>query len=181
MENPKYGNIKKIIHFGFLLDEKFSIFQESNNYNHAEIERIYKKIVSPYNDELELIKDIQFLEEFSCYSYKRIYLPKGDNEILFCCSSMSPKKVDSEKKSQNTLDSPISEKTCESSITSKKSTRNLKRENCNSCPMRLKFKREESSNLYQITEDSNFNHNHSAISNCLEVFNIINSCIYIFI
>jgi len=162
IENAKQALIKKIIHCSFALDEKFSIFHDSNTHNHPEINQLFAKIVSPYDNSLELIKDVQDLSESTYYSFKRIYLPKGDSEILFCCSSISPKKLRSEQESLPTSASS------DTSL-AQSAVRNLKRENKESCPMRLKFKFDSSSGQYLISEDSNFNHNHSSISDSSEV------------
>lgn len=164
IKNAKQGQIKMIIYHGFTLDENFSIFQESNSYNHSEINDLFGKIVSPYESAVDLIKDIEALSQITFYSFKRIYLPKGDSEILFSCSSISPKKLPSEQESLcNLATSANSDGSAVSAI------RNLKRENCESCPMRLKFKLDPISCRYQISDDSNFNHNHSCISDSSEV------------
>lgn len=159
MENAKQAPIKKIIYCSFALDEFYSIFHESNEHNHAQLNQLFLKIVSPYENAVELIKDVESLSEITFYSFKRIYLPKGDSEILFCCSSISPKKLKSEQESL----------TNSASSAQSAAVRNLKRENCESCPMRLKFKWDAALRQYLISDDSNFNHNHSCISDSAEV------------
>lgn len=160
--NARQVQIKKVIHCYFALDENYSIFHQSNAHNHAEINKLLNRLVSAYESAIELIKDVEFLSEITYYSFKRIYLPKGDSEILFCCSSISPKKLRSERESATALANSASS-------ASSSAVRNLKRENCESCPMRLKFKLDSSSAKYHLCEDSNFNHNHSSISNSSEV------------
>ena len=182
--NSKQAIIKKIIHYGFFLDETYSIFHKNNLHNHVELDALFIKLVSEYSSAIDVIKDVECLSEMTFYSFKRIYLAKGDSEILFCCSSISPKKLRSEQESlvnsSISADSPYSTATDSANSTAwvvkpmsanslANSVRNLKRENCESCPMRLKFRFDSCSRKYQISEDSNFNHNHSSISNSSEV------------
>ncbi len=167
-ENTKYAKVQKLIYHNYALDENFSIFQNSQNY--SEINRVFLNLILPYKSATELIKEVQSLGELTFHSFKRIYLPKGDKEILFGCSSISPKKSINHKET-NLLSTDSSSDEIKNLCDFSKSSpcRNLKRENCESCPMRLKFKFEESSQTYILTEDSNFNHNHSSISVSSEV------------
>jgi hypothetical protein len=160
-QNAKQVQIKKIIYCSFAMDESFSVFHESNEHHHAQLNKLFQKLVSPYENALELIKDVESLSEITFYSFKRIYLPKGDSEILFCCSSISPKK---QRNDESLMTSASSAGSAQGAA-----VRNLKRENCESCPMRLKFKLDVASRCYLISEDSNFNHNHSCISDSAEV------------
>jgi len=169
MENSKYGNIHMIIHQGILVEEIFNKFSQISNDNQQDINKIYEKIFSPYSDVVQLIKDVQLLGDISCFSLKRIFSYKEENEILFCCSCMNSKKVNEVSKSQITLDSVISRKISVSSASEKKICRSSKRENWEACPMRLNFKYQEDSKTYQITEDSILKHNHSSISKSFEV------------
>ena len=163
--------IKRIIHENFLLDEKYSIFQEINSVNSQLIDETFSRLISSYVDPIKLIEDVEKLGLLSFYSFKRIYLAKGEKEILFCCSSISAKKIKMNEKENAELSKfdDSSTSSCCSSEKINKQKRNSKRENINSCPMRLKFKFINETSKYEISEDSNFNHNHSPISDSLEV------------
>lgn len=163
--NPIKVQITKIIFEGFYFCEEYPILIGTTPESAKEISETISNLTRNDYKEVELIKDIQKLSDLIRYSFKRIYLPKP-NEILFCCSSVSAKKKKEEySKLIETIDAAdsttLSNSFHECPLAG---MRNIKRENANSCPMRLKFKFYPELKAYKICEESNFNHNHSPIS-----------------
>ena len=173
MDNlKKHLKIRRIIYHNFFLEEKFPIFSQNNLSDSKILDDLFLRLVSTHSDPYKLIKDVEKFSDITCYSFKRIYLLKGEKDILFCCSSISPKKLTEKEFKENSNSENISDfSSCDSSINNKK---NPKRINTKSCPMRIKFFYNEFTNLYEITDDSNFNHNHSSIADSFEVNFIFN-------
>jgi len=167
-EISKQVKIKKIIDCGFAEDKTFSIFHKNNAHNYTELNALLNKLVSESQSAIELIKDLERLSEVTFYRYNRIIHPSkdSDSDILFCCSAISPRPRP--KKNQSAAFLGCAANTA--ALHKLKLLRLIKRANCKSCPMRLKFKFDTYSSKYQISEDdSNFNHNHSADSDSSEV------------
>jgi len=147
----------------FYFQEKI-LFSEGLD-NNLQINNLLLKLLLPYNTAVRLIRDIELLEKLTFYNFKRIYLPKNNNEeILFCCSSICSKNSKFEKE-KNLL---ISEKETETNSNNIKSISDptFKINVCETCPMRLKFKFDKIEKKYFfIFKESNLIHNHYPLFN----------------
>lgn len=153
MENFKYAKIEKIIHQSYNLNQEFSIFNAESNEKSENINKTFTRLTMPFKTDFELIKAIELFAESTRYSFKRINVHKErKKDIIFVCSCISPKK-------------PGNAAACPG-----QAARSRKRLIDESCPMRLKFKWDEALEQFALTEDSNFNHNHEALSKSSEVF-----------
>jgi hypothetical protein len=142
----------------FFLKKNFQILLK--NLKTPEIaEEIYKKLFEPNNNVYDIVKNIQHLSEETFYSYKNITTSLKKNYLLFVCSSISPIY----KKSLNNSD--YSKNTTGDTDNKTPILKNKKRENCESCPLKLKFKFNEITKEYKISKSSYFFHNHPPICN----------------
>jgi hypothetical protein len=146
-----------------LKNDFFSIENFENLIKHFKVpdnlKELVKRLIQPNSNAYEIINNVQLLGEATFHSYRKIDKKEEKNKILFfVCSSIA-------SLNKKTLNQSLNSKGSTENSEKKNLSRNKKRENHKSCPMKLKFKLDETTQKYTISKTSNLCHNHSPMCN----------------
>ncbi len=156
MDNFKCSKVENIRYHSYNIKKEFlKLNAESDGKYEDQNKLSTNHLTKPFKTDFELLKAVEIFAELTCYSFKRINVHKErKRDIIFVCSSNSAKRPGNAA--------------CDA-----QSSRSRKRLISESCAMRLKFKWDKVLEHFLLTKDSEFNHNHEAVSKSIEVIIII--------